>query len=118
MCALGGRAAYTRTRLHWKYRRKLRVETYFHCKTITLLNKNNNTKINNIKLLSVSDYPSPLNEPEFNVQDHKYKQCVGFVSVCKGPVGASASYNYPQTTSMFTSMFLEVSAPLVFSMSP
>lgn len=48
-----------------------------------------------------------VNQPEFDLQDLKYTQCVEFGGVQKGPLGTSASYNYPETPSMFASIVVK-----------
>lgn len=69
-----------------------------------------------MQLLGVSGYPSLLNQTQLDSNGHKYTRCVEFGSEHKGPLGASASCNYPETPSMFTSVFIEVSAcPLQYS---
>lgn len=69
-----------------------------------------------MKLLHVSGYPSLLNQTKLDSNDHKYTRCLEFGSEHKGPLGASASCNYPETPSIFTSVFTEVSAcPVQYS---
>lgn len=87
--------------------------SYLHCGKIILLS-NNTLEIKENE--SVSGYPSLLNQTRLDSNVHKYTQCVEFGSEHKGPLGASASCNYPETPSMFTSVFIEVSAcPLQYS---
>lgn len=84
-----------------KRKEREKMDIYFYCERVKLLNKINWKKNKNkIKLPSATGYSYLLNQIVFDAQDHRCTQYVKSGSVHKGLLEASTSYYYSETPSM------------------